>query len=119
MCVAAAIWRCPDVAAPALALQGDIARFELDCDAGTVRLLVNSVDQGIVFSGLQGLEIFPVVCTYGDRRSVKFLKLEADGVVAGKNLLTQTAELRYSGAFTKDSNLPSGKPITVNGNACK
>ncbi len=99
-----------------MTLQGDIVRFELDCEAGTVRLLVNSVDQGIVFTGLAGLEVFPAVCTYGDRRVVKFLKLEADGVVSGKNLLIQTAELRHSGGFTKDSTLAStGKPIVVNG----
>ncbi len=52
---------------------------------------MNSADQGIVFQGLAGLEVFPVVCTYGDRRVVKFLKLEADGVVSGKNILVQAS----------------------------
>lgn len=81
---------------------------------------MNSADQGIVFTGLQGLEVFPAVCTYGDRRVVKFLKLEADSVVAGKNILTLTPELRYSGPFSKDGNLAhSGKPIVVNTVPCK
>jgi len=36
-------------------------RFELDCEEGTIRCRVNDADQGIVFTGLQGLEVFPVV----------------------------------------------------------
>ncbi len=81
-----------------------------------MRLLVNGADQGIVFTGLQGLEVFPAVCAYGDRRIVKFLKLEADGVVGGKNLLSQLQELRYSGPFSKDGNVAAtGKQVALNG----
>jgi hypothetical protein len=36
-------------------------RFELDCEEGTIRCRVNDADQGIVFTGLQGQEVFPVV----------------------------------------------------------
>ena len=45
--------------------QSDVVRFDLDCEAGTVRVSINSVDMGIVFNrGLVGREIFPVVAAY-------------------------------------------------------
>ena len=170
-------------------------RFELDCEEGTIRCRVNDADQGIVFTGLQGQEVFPVVgrtcmqhlifcvspflsqtllsplkplsrhhacvatrticsplasphtrtlcvpshdparnlsiqalhqrwsplssrgqvCTYGDRRSVQFTKLEAEGVAGGLSSLAQTPELRSAGTFSRDGRLASGLPIVVNG----
>ena len=90
-------------------------RFELDCEEGTVRCHVNDADQGIVFSGLQGLEVFPAVCTYGDRRSVKFSKLEAEGVAGGLSMLAQQTELRSTGHFFRDGRLNADSQICING----
>ncbi len=55
------------------------------------------------------------MCTYGDRRSVQFTKLEAEGVAGGLSSLAQTPELRSAGTFSRDGRLASGLPIVVNG----
>ncbi len=55
------------------------------------------------------------VCSYGDRRSVKFAKLEAEGVAGGLSSLAQTPELRSVGDFSRNGLLAPGHPIVVHG----
>jgi hypothetical protein len=62
---------------------GDTVRFELDCDAGEVRMWVNAKEQGVVFRGLAGQTVFPAACTYSENRAVAFRRLEAWGQTAG------------------------------------
>ena len=80
-----------------------------------MRCRVNDADQGVVFTGLQGLEVFPAVCTYGDRRSVKFSKLEAEGVSGSSATLAQMPEARATGHFFREGRLSADKQISVNG----
>jgi len=90
----------------------DIIRFELDCEAGTVRAAVNGVDQGIVFDdGLVGQEVFPAMCTYNSNRAASFIKLEilsggggaaaAAGGVPGATTLSSLPSLATGDADAK------------------
>lgn len=74
----------------------DIIRFEVDMDAGNCRAFVNGADQvcvcaflryvsitdrflttmqGVVFTDLLGLEVFPAVCFYSSSRAVSLVKV--------------------------------------------
>lgn len=61
----------------------DSVRLTLNCEAGTLSLDVNGVDQGIVFSNVPA-EVHPAVCFYGSAKSVRLVELkriysESDG----------------------------------------
>ncbi|CAM9104396.1 unnamed protein product [Discosporangium mesarthrocarpum] len=54
---------------------GDCVRFTLDCDAGTLALEVNGVDQGVVFNNVPA-HVHPAVNFYGSDRSVRLVYLK-------------------------------------------
>lgn len=56
--------------------KGDTIRCDLDMDAGTMSVTVAGVDQGVCFTGMAGMEIWPAVQFYSSGRSVRLLKLE-------------------------------------------
>ena len=53
----------------------DSVRLTLNCEAGTLSLDVNGVDQGIVFSNVPP-EVHPAVCFYGSAKSVRLVELK-------------------------------------------
>ena len=58
---------------------GDVVECELDCDAGTLRYVVNGVDWGVAFRGLSG-RLFPAVSFYSWGQRVTLLPaLQAAG----------------------------------------
>jgi hypothetical protein len=56
--------------------KGDTVRCDLDMDAGTMSVTVAGVDQGVCFTGMAGMEIWPAVQFYSSGRTVRLLKLE-------------------------------------------
>lgn len=52
----------------------DSVRLTLNCEAGTLALEVNGVDQGIVFSNIPR-DVYPAVCFYGVTKSVRLVEL--------------------------------------------
>lgn len=50
-------------------------RLTLNCDAGTLSLDVNGVDQGVVFSNVPP-DVHPAVCFYGIAKSVRLVELK-------------------------------------------
>lgn len=83
--------------------QGDIVRFELDCDAHECRLKVNDTDHGVVFSDLPDKEIFPCIATYSSSREAELIKVECEGSVAeGHTALVQLDELESVGTYAKE-----------------
>ena len=54
-------------------------RFTLDCASGEVSCAINDADQGVVFTGLAGKEVFPAVAAYSAGRVVSFLSFEVTG----------------------------------------
>jgi hypothetical protein len=56
--------------------KGDTVRCDLDMDAGTMNVSINGSDQGVCFTGMAGLEVWPAVQFYSSNRTVRFLKLE-------------------------------------------
>ena len=53
----------------------DSVRLTLNCEAGTLSLDVNGVDQGVVFSNVPP-EVHPAVCFYGCAKSVRLVELK-------------------------------------------
>lgn len=53
----------------------DSVRLTLNCDAGTLSLDVNGVDQGVVFSNVPP-DVHPAVCFYGIAKSVRLVELK-------------------------------------------
>ncbi|CAM9591597.1 unnamed protein product, partial [Scytosiphon promiscuus] len=53
----------------------DSVRLTLNCDAGTLSLDVNGVDQGVVFSNVPP-DVHPAVCFYGVAKSVRLVELK-------------------------------------------
>ncbi len=53
----------------------DSVRLTLNCDAGTLCLDVNGVDQGVVFSNVPP-DVHPAVCFYGVAKSVRLVELK-------------------------------------------
>ena len=56
--------------------KGDHVRCDLDMDAGTLSLTIAGADQGVCFTGLAGMEIWPCVQFYSSGRTVRLIKLE-------------------------------------------
>ena len=50
---------------------GDVARFNLDCDQGTIELAINGESKGVAFSGLKGLTIYPAAQAYSSGREIQ------------------------------------------------
>lgn len=79
-------------------------RFELDCEAGTVRMSIRGTDCGVVFDrDLKGKEVFPAVCTYNSNRSAKFTKLE---IISGGGSSSGAAVEESSGTGRRLVQLP-------------
>ena len=98
---------------------GDVVRFELDCDAGTVTCKINGADQGVVFTGLEGKEVFPAVCSYGDGRTCKFLSIEtSDGFGDSSKVLSSLTPQSSSGHYVNEGKLESDIDISVRGKSC-
>lgn len=104
--------------------QDEVIRFELDCDARNVRLLVNGVDKGIVFENLPAdKEIFPAICTYSSGRLVRIEKIEGSIGVAASDDSTMCTELEASAitasglaSEVKPGELDTeGTPISIGG----
>lgn len=53
----------------------DSIRLTLNCEAGTLSLEVNGVDQGVVFSNVPR-DVHPAVCFYGVTKSVRLVELK-------------------------------------------
>lgn len=53
----------------------DAVRMTLHCEAGTLSLEVNGVDQGVVFSNIPR-DVHPAVCFYGITKSVRLVELK-------------------------------------------
>ena len=53
----------------------DVVRMTLNCEAGTLSLEVNGVDQGVVFSNIPR-GVHPAVCFYGITKSVRLVELK-------------------------------------------
>lgn len=53
----------------------DSVRLTLNCDAGTLSLDVNGVDQGVIFSNVPP-DVHPAVCFYGIAKSVRLVELK-------------------------------------------
>lgn len=53
----------------------DSVRLTLNCDAGTLSLDVNGLDQGVVFSNVPP-DVHPAVCFYGIAKSVRLVELK-------------------------------------------
>lgn len=53
----------------------DSVRLTLNCEAGTLSLDVNGVDQGVIFSNVPP-DVHPAVCFYGVAKSVRLVELK-------------------------------------------
>ena len=83
---------------------GDVVRFELDMDAGVCKAFVNGADQGVVFTDLSGLEVFPAVCFYSSGRAASLVKLECATSAGAKylcDLTENTSASRVHGILGK------------------
>ena len=54
---------------------GDRVRIEFDAAAGTLTYFVNGVSQGVCFSGLTGVELFPAVAFYATSGTASILSV--------------------------------------------
>jgi hypothetical protein len=61
--------------------KGDIVKADLDMFAGTLSFTVNDEFQGVAFTDLCGLHIFPAVTFYGEKRSVTLIDCKSTAVV--------------------------------------
>jgi len=99
---------------------GDVVRFELDMDVGNCRAFVNGVDQGVVYTDLLGLEVFPAVCFYSSGRTISLVKVEipTSGLSAYLcELAENSTTSRVHGVVGKKRLLagPGSEPMSVNG----
>lgn len=53
----------------------DSVRLTLNCEAGTLSLDVNGIDQGVIFSNVPP-DVHPAVCFYGVAKSVRLVELK-------------------------------------------
>lgn len=53
----------------------DSVRLTLNCEAGTLSLDVNGIDQGVIFSNVPP-DVHPAVCFYGVAKSVRLMELK-------------------------------------------
>lgn len=53
----------------------DSVRLTLSCEAGTLSLDVNGIDQGVIFSNVPP-DVHPAVCFYGVAKSVRLVELK-------------------------------------------
>lgn len=71
--------------------QDEMLAFRLDMAERTVSLKVNDEDIGVVFSGIEGDEIFPAVAFYSSDRAVSFVDLRGTSRKAGSKAGTGVA----------------------------
>ena len=74
-------------------------RFTLDCAVGEVSCAINDVDQGVVFSGLVGKEVFPAVASYSNNRCVSFTSFEI--LSGGGDVAPLDEKVQASGVITR------------------
>ena len=75
-------------------------RVEYDADAGTMVYYVNDVSQGVCFTGLQGVELFPAVAFYSSGRSASIVSLRLLGVAPAAAPAAQAAATTAASTVT-------------------
>ena len=61
----------------------DQIRFEFDADAGTLVVFVNGVSQGVCFSGLKDVELFPAIGFYSSDRTASIVSVTVTAPAGG------------------------------------
>jgi hypothetical protein len=92
---------------------GDIVRVEYDTVAGTLSFAVNGVSQGVCFSDLKGMELFPAVAFYSSSRSATVLSLTVEGGASAPVAATAaaTGAATASAEVPADASLPAPAPV--------
>ena len=66
--------------------------MEFDAEAGTMTYTVNDVSQGVCFSGLKGVELFPAIAFYDSRlRSASIVSVTVNGIELESSVVVATA----------------------------
>lgn len=91
----------------------DSVRLTLNCEAGTLSLDVNGIDQGVIFSNVPP-DVHPAVCFYGVAKSVRLVELkriygdsdsdasDSEGESDAESTVGQTEETSQTGPPLED-----------------